>query len=390
MKAPAAGDGAAGFTAGAAAAPSLHGAAELAPRAFAGVIQLSANNFAFTAPTSGGGDMRVAGFPTAAAAAARYEQAMRAPQRPFASTPKHPGAMQAVPSQRAGEAERAPRLLAAQVTKPSASSPAAAPVKEDARYAGVSASKSRFMALGRTKKKSIVYLGIYDTPKEAADAHDAHVRRNSGRLPPVVNTPLHAGEIQAVPREKEGVTRQRAAGTAARGEAQPLRASHRAAGLPALALTPKKRKTTSEAPPEDTNAGAGGFASDDAAAAPAAPEPKRASILKAPPASLPHTPQQAPALPPAAPVPAAVAVAVADDNGDDLVAFLRGILPALTDLDRVVVTAAGSGVQMSQLLDAVRAAPHDGASMLQLVADILGIRHGGDKLTLMKALQSLA
>ena len=333
--------------------------------------------------------MRVAGFPTAAAAAERYDKAMRCP---FVSTPKHPGEVQTVASQRAGGGERAPRQAAAPV-------PAAAPAKKGApfrRYAGVSESRSnRFMAFSKTTQKNMVYLGYYDTAKEAADVHDAHVRLNTpAGVAPVVNTPLHAGEIQAVPREHESMTRQRAAGTGARTKPQPLRAQRSAAGLPApadaLATKPKKRKA-SDAPPADADAGAGGFASDGAAAAPAAPEPKRASILQSPPAPLPPTPQQAPALPLAAPAPAAaVVVAAGGSDDDDLVAFLRGISPPLADIDRVAATAAGSGVQMSQLLEAVRAPPHEGATMLNLAADVVGIRRGADKLTLMKALWALA
>ncbi len=285
-------------------------------------------------------------------------------------------------------------LAAAPATALLPAPPLLLPPAEDARrYKGVTKNHTdRFFAFGATKKDPKECIGYFDTAKEAADAHDAHMRKKTPRgVAPVVNTPLHAGEIQAVKGEPDFVTRQRAACTAARKEAQPRRASRLPAPADALGLTPKKRKA-SEAAPEDADAGAGGYATDDdaAAAVHAEPEPERMPASKPPPMPMPPAPQQAPALAPTAPAPAAAANAATGNAGDDLVAFLRGILPALTDLDRVVVTAAGSGVQMSQLLDAVRAAPHDGASMLQLVADILGIRHGGDKLTLMKALQSLA
>jgi hypothetical protein len=71
------------------------------------------------------------------------------------------------------------------------------------------------------------------------------------------------------------------------------------------------------------------------------------------------------------------------------VAFLRGISPPLVDIDRVAAAAADSGVQMSQLRDAVRSPPAEGASRVNLAADVLGIRRGADKLILLKALWQL-
>jgi hypothetical protein len=65
---------------------------------------------------------------------------------------------------------------------------------------------------------------------------------------------------------------------------------------------------------------------------------------------------------------------------------------ALADIERVAAAAAGSGLQLRHLRDAVVsspavAQPHQGATNLHLVADILGIHRGVDKLALILALQ---
>ena len=423
----------------AAAAPAVAAAAPAAPRLFKGVTQNGRYSFLAIAQLGDGVQKRLGSYGSAEAAARAYDAKMREHKRHVVNFPQLPGEIQAVygeleqvtlarhakdpnrvvnPVRRThGPRPAAPAPSATLSTPPAATlllsppapaaaaavaaAPAPAPplpsppaaVEDTRQYKGVSqSSKYRYGAFGRLKEA----LGHYDTAKEAADAYDVYARKTSGGLSPVVNTPLHPGEIQAVPGEADEVTRRHGAFDAARGDAQPLRASRRAAGLPApkdaLALTPKKRKPSDEAP-ED--AGAGGYATDDdddaAAAAPAEPEPERMPAPKVPlPAPVPPAPQQALALAPMAPAPAAAIVMAAGGDDDDLVAFLRGISPPLADIDRVAATAAGSGVQMSQLRDAVRSPPAEGASRVNLAADILGIRRGADKLILLKALWQLA
>ena len=414
-----------------AAPPSAAAPAE--PRPYRGVSQHGRYSFIATANLGDGVQQRLGPFDSAETAARAYDDKMREHKRRVVNFPELPGEIQAVYGEQEqvtlARHEKDPNRVVNPVRRthgprPAATAPSAAPlmspppaaaaavaaaplppapvppppppprVEDTRQYKGVrQTSKYRFTAVyGKLHE----HIGHFDSAKEAADAFDAHVRKTSGGLPPVVNTPLHAGELQAVPGEHDSVTRQRAAGTAGRDEAQPLRASRRAAGLPApkdaLALTPKKRKPSDEAP-ED--AGAGGYATDDdddaAAAAPAEPEPERMPAPKVPlPAPVPPAPQQALALAPMAPAPAAAIVMAAGGDDDDLVAFLRGISPPLADIDRVAATAAGSGVQMSQLRDAVRSPPAEGASRVNLAADILGIRRGADKLILLKALWQLA
>jgi hypothetical protein len=414
-------------------APAAGAPAE--PRRFKGVAQKGRYTFVATVSLGDGVHQRLGSFGSAEAAARACDEKMREHKRLVVNFPQLPGEVQAVygeqeqvtlarhkqdpnrvvipvrrifgprPAATApsatllsppppAAAAAAAAVVAAPLPPPSLAPPPQPPpparVEDTRQYKGVKqSSKYRFVAqYGKMKEQ----LGYFNSAKEAADAYDAHVRKTSGSVAPVVNTPLHAGEIQAVPGEHDSVSRQRAADGAARDEAQPLRASRRAAGLPApadaLALTPKKRMPSDE-PPED--AGAGGYATDDdvADAAPAEPEPKRMPAPEVPAAPLPPAPQQALALAPVAPAPAAAIVAVAGGDDDDLVAFLRGISPPLVDIDRVAAAAADSGVQMSQLRDAVRSPPAEGASRVNLAADVLGIRRGADKLILLKALWQL-
>ena len=198
-------------------------------------------------------------------------------------------------------------------------------------------------AKGARSVRTKAYLGIFETEKDAADAYDAYVRRLGSGSPPVVNTPLHPGEVQAVPGERDAVTRQRAFAHKARDE-----------------------------PSED--AAAGGYA----AYAPAAPTLKHFLVPAAP-----RAPQQSPAL-------AAAAPAAADFGISDAVSFLRRISPPLTDIDRVVACAAASGMQMGHLRGAVRAPAHEGASRLHQLYDVLGICRAADKMALTVALLPMA
>ena len=464
MEAPAAEDGAAGLPDDAAGALSPHrgAAAALSPRAFAGVVQLSAGNFACIAPVNGR-EMLLAGFATSAAAAEEYDKLQRAlsKERPVVNTPLHPGEVQAVPAQRAGEAERAARQLAALLTKPflPAALPLAAAVPAAPRlYKGIKSSDKKFTALayvedgskpkyggsfdtaeaaahaydemmrqhnlrvvnfpqlpgevqavygeqtritlkrhehdsnrvanpvhrnfgprlatvlplveGTRQYKGVTaegalfmanagtatgassnrrYLGLFDSAKEAADAYDAHVRQlTPAGVAAVVNTPLHAGEIQAVRGEEDKTTRRSAVANAARDAVQ-----RRAAGLPAPAVAP-----ADALPP---------------AAAVAVAKRKR---------SRPSNAERA--------AHAAAAAAGGGGSADDVLAFLRAISPPLVDIDRVVACASACGLQMSQLRDAVRAPAHEGASLLHQLYGIMGIWRGADKIALTVALLPFA
>ena len=288
----------------AAAASPPAAAAPAAPRPFKGVQQLQNGSFVAKAYLSHGKKKHKGSFGTAEAAARAYDEIMREHGRLVVNFPQLPGEIQAEPGvlhratlvqhQRglvAKPARRGPLAAAVAVPPPpplalagdtaaAVSSPvplAAAPgavllpapsllpspAAEDARrYKGVSVSSThRFCAFGATKKDPSEHIGYFDTAQEAADAHDAHMREKTPRgVAPVVNTPLYAGEIQAVPGELDSVTRRRAFFSAAG-----LYPSHGAAGLPTP--TPKKRKAYAGA-----GAGAGGYCTEDDAAAEIAAE----------------------------------------------------------------------------------------------------------------------
>jgi hypothetical protein len=144
-------------------------------------------------------------------------------------------------------------------------------------------------------------------------------------------------------------------------------------------MTPTKRKV-SEAPSaavdDDDDDTAPDAAAGDFAPAPS-PEPNR-TRLSAAQAVTPLSLAVAPPTP---------AVAPFDGDCVELVAFLRRLSPPLADIERVAAAAAASGLQLSELREAMSAPAHLVASTVQLVADLLEIRRGVDKLTLMRALQ---
>lgn len=280
-----------------------------------------------------------------------------------------------------------PPLPASSPPKPTPSPPP--PVKKEERlYKGVhQCGVHRFEAslYINNKKHS---LGSFSNAKAAADAYDARIRQLGGR---VVNTPLLDGELEAVYGELDAVTIHRADMAAARSGSRPPRTSRRAAGLPPpLPRAPPamKRKAAASASERDSDDN-----SDDSKGGGARPEPepKRAcmsNLLVPPP---PPAAQLPSALVPLAP-PAHQAVVALAAGDAELVVFLRGITPPLADIERVAAAASGSGLQLRQLSDAVVsspavAQPHQGATNLHLVADILGIHRGVDKLALILALQ---
>ena len=311
-------------------------AATAAPRLFKGVRQQQSGSFVASACLGSGKQRSKGSFRTAEAAAHAYDEMMGEHKYRVVNFPQLPGEIQAVygeqdyvtlarhkqdPNRQVQHVVVGLRLVTAPPT-----------VGDTRQYKGVrKSSKYRYGAFGRLKEA----LGHFDTAKEAADAYDAHVRKTSGSLPPVVNTPLLAGEIQAVPGEHDSVSRRRAA----------------------------------------------------AEAAPAAPKPKRSRLSDLP-APMPPTPLPPAPRPPALPASAAAIVAASGD--DDAVAFLRRISPPLSDIDRVAAAAADAGMQMSHLRAAVRAPAHEGASRLHMIYDILGICCAADKIALTVALLPLA
>ena len=290
-----------------------------------------------------------------------------------------------------------------------AASPASPPPpvkKEERLYKGVQkSSPNRYVATIRANNQKMP-LGHFNTAKEAADAYDAHVRRLGSR---VVNTPLLPGELQAVHGELDAVTIHRADSEAARTGALPPRTSRRSSGLPPppLRMPPAaKRKAARSASERDSEEEEEEEEDDDskgggARAEPTAKRARLADLMVPPQPPAPQLPlaimppaavQGRQLAPPASPAADAAAMLVAAAGEAELVAFLRGITPPLADIERVAAAAAASGLQLRHLRDAVvsspvTAHPHQGATNLHLVADILGIHRGADKVALIMALQ---
>ena len=229
-------------------AAALATAAPAVPRLFKGVRQRSSGSFMATACLGSGMQQRSKSFRTAEAAAHAYDEIMREHRYLVVNFPQLPGEIQAVYGEKdyvtLARHQRIPNREAQQAVLGRRLFSAPAPAEdtrqfkymESTPFKGVFRTGERsFRAQGKKTARGSEYIGTFRTVKEAADAYDAVARLNSGGLPPVVNTPLHPGELQAVVGEKENVTRRHAV----------LR---RAAGLPAPAPTPKKRKA-SDAPP---------------------------------------------------------------------------------------------------------------------------------------------
>ena len=375
-----------------------------------------------------GEQKRLGPFCSEEAAARAYDAEMRLHKRRVVNFPTLPGEVQAVYGEQEcvtlREHERNPNRVVEPVrrtwtrkpkaeTPPPPPPPAPAPPpppppsppvkKEERLYKGVAQSSTHRFSATITAYNKKTPLGTFASAKEAADAYDARVRQMGGR---VVNTPLLPGELQAVHGELDSVTNHRANGEAARAGTLPPRTSPRVAGLPPpqpRELPAAKRKAAKSPTARDSDD------EDDEDARAEKPEPKRPrslAIVLVPPQ--PPAAQLQPALAPAAPPAQAAPVAIAEPPAinanvvavpppsaadGDLVAFLRGITPPLSDVERVAAAAAASGLQLREVRDAVVAAPavaHAHANQtanLHLVADILGIHRGMDKLALLSALQ---
>jgi hypothetical protein len=278
------------------------------------------------------------------------------------------------------------------------------------RYRGVrpsSRKSSRFSAelcMGRACRISV---GVFDTEDEAARAIDAEARRRG--LPQLLNFPANAAERAAV--AKWNARPHIAWAAARRAKKKAALSSAAAAGVQAApAPAPRENRHAKGAPPGGAGSGGGAAKKSAASAQHAAPPAKRCRVMEPLPPSVADGAGKAAtrrmpaaAAPTAAPATRAAHAAAAaaahengggDDTGGDvsqLLSFLRGITPPLSNLRAVLDAARCSGITLAHLAQLSSSSSSSAQKMaLNIATASLRIEASGDKMAFALALAPLA